>query len=203
MRLLKRFVLLAGVVFLGLASWAAFYAYDKGFTKKWRVIVLEEFRERGIEAEIGKLTLDPFEGLVARDVLLYLDPSRENLLAEVSRVSLDIDVLRLLRKEFFLNTIDVRDAHLSLPIDPTDKNSTRLDVQDFNARILMPENRIEISQAHGNLHGVHVNLRGSLFKPTGEEVNYLRDVFGGMGDGSAELYRQALLLVREFTKPIK
>lgn len=41
----------------------------------------------------------------------------------------------------------------------------------------------------------------SLFKPTGEEINQLRDVFGGMGDGSASLYRQALLLVREFTEP--
>ncbi|MEM8955333.1 MAG: AsmA family protein [Verrucomicrobiota bacterium] len=166
MRFFKRFALLFGTLLIALAAWGAFYAYDKGFTKKWRQIVHEEFQKRGIEADIGKLTLDPFEGLVARDVRLYLDPSRRNLLAEVSRVSLDIDVLRLLKKEFFLNTIDIRNADLSLPLDPADKKSTRLDINDFNARVLMPENRIEISQAHGNLHGVHINLRGSLFKPS-------------------------------------
>ncbi|MEM7145753.1 MAG: AsmA-like C-terminal region-containing protein [Verrucomicrobiota bacterium] len=169
MRFFKRFALLTGVMIVALAAWGAFYAYDKGFTKKWRRAVHEEFQKRGIEADIGKLTLDPFEGLVARDVRLYLDPSRRNLLAEVSRVSLDIDVLRLFKKEFFLNTIDIRNADLSLPVDPADEKSTRLDIKDFNARILMPENRIEISQAHGDLHGVHINLRGSLFKPSGLE----------------------------------
>lgn len=39
----------------------------------------------------------------------------------------------------------------------------------------------------------------SLYKPTGHEVNLLRDMFGPLGRGSKSAYREALRLVREFT----
>jgi transcriptional regulator with XRE-family HTH domain len=38
-----------------------------------------------------------------------------------------------------------------------------------------------------------------LFKPTGHEINMLRDVFGSLGRGSKSSYREALRLIREFT----
>lgn len=37
-----------------------------------------------------------------------------------------------------------------------------------------------------------------LYKPTGHEVNMLRDIFGPLGRGSKVAYREALRLVREF-----
>lgn len=40
----------------------------------------------------------------------------------------------------------------------------------------------------------------ALFKPTGEEINLLRDLFGSLGEGTPDNYREALLLVRAFTK---
>lgn len=39
----------------------------------------------------------------------------------------------------------------------------------------------------------------ALFKPTGHELNMLRDVFGPLGRGSKSSYREALRLIREFT----
>ena len=38
----------------------------------------------------------------------------------------------------------------------------------------------------------------TLIKPTGEEINLLRDFFGQIGDGTSDDYREALLLVRRF-----
>jgi transcriptional regulator with XRE-family HTH domain len=38
----------------------------------------------------------------------------------------------------------------------------------------------------------------ALYKPTGAEINMLRDIFGPIGKGSVEQYREALRLVREF-----
>jgi DNA-binding XRE family transcriptional regulator len=38
----------------------------------------------------------------------------------------------------------------------------------------------------------------SLYKPTGHEVNMLRDIFGPLGRGSKAAYREALRLIREF-----
>lgn len=37
-----------------------------------------------------------------------------------------------------------------------------------------------------------------LFKPTGHEINLLRDMFGPLGKGSKAAYREALFLVRAF-----
>lgn len=39
----------------------------------------------------------------------------------------------------------------------------------------------------------------ALFKPTGHEINMLRDIFGPLGRGSKSAYREALRLIREFT----
>lgn len=39
----------------------------------------------------------------------------------------------------------------------------------------------------------------SLYKPTGHELNMLRDLFGPLGRGSKSSYREALRLIREFT----
>ena len=39
----------------------------------------------------------------------------------------------------------------------------------------------------------------SLYKPTGHEINLLRDLFPPLGKGSKAGYREALRLVREFT----
>ena len=38
-----------------------------------------------------------------------------------------------------------------------------------------------------------------LYKPTGREVNMLADMFGPLGNGGKDLYREALRVVREFT----
>jgi transcriptional regulator with XRE-family HTH domain len=39
----------------------------------------------------------------------------------------------------------------------------------------------------------------SLYKPTGHEINMLRDIFGPLGRGSMTAYREALRLIREFS----
>ncbi len=39
-----------------------------------------------------------------------------------------------------------------------------------------------------------------LHKPTGKEINILRDTFAPLGKGSVDAYRQALLLIRMFSR---
>ena len=39
----------------------------------------------------------------------------------------------------------------------------------------------------------------ALYKPTGHEVNMLRDIFGPLGRGKRDAYREALRLIRQFT----
>ncbi len=42
-----------------------------------------------------------------------------------------------------------------------------------------------------------------IYKPTGEEIMFLRDTFGRLGEGSPEAYREALRVLRMFTGSAK
>jgi hypothetical protein len=64
----RRWTLWLMLVLLGGAVWLGVYAWDQGFTKKWRGLIAKELAKHGLRAEIGRLTLDPVEGLTARDV---------------------------------------------------------------------------------------------------------------------------------------
>ena len=162
-RLIPTLCILAVLAGLG---WAGIYAYDKGLTKRWRNLIMEELSRRGVEAEIDKLTFDPFEGLVARDVRIYEDENHESVLATINNITLDIDLARLVRKEQFLNTVDLRDADISFPIDPKKPKGERIEISNFSARIQMPEDTIDIQKAEFEIGGLIVNLRGMLTQPT-------------------------------------
>ncbi|MGI9243757.1 MAG: hypothetical protein ACR2RV_23370, partial [Verrucomicrobiales bacterium] len=171
-RLLPTFFVLALLAGLG---WAAVYSYDKGFTKRWRQLIMDELSRRGIEAEIGRLTFDPFEGLVARKVSIFEDENHQITLATINNLTLDIDLARLVRKEQFLNTIDLRDADISFPIDPTRPDGERIEIENFSARIQMPDETIDIQKAEFEIGGLVVNLRGALLQPSPTHQEKIRD----------------------------
>src|SRR5439155_1764042 len=41
------------------------YLAKRGFGREWRYRVVEELHRRGVEASVGRLTLDPFRGWIA------------------------------------------------------------------------------------------------------------------------------------------
>src|SRR3954452_6586290 len=93
-----------------------YYLARRGFGREWRTRVVEELHKRGVEAQIGRLTLDPFRGLVARHVRVFDYKNREITVALISEVSLDINYAALIHNEPFLNALDVRDAQITFPI---------------------------------------------------------------------------------------
>ncbi|MFK5923578.1 MAG: AsmA-like C-terminal region-containing protein [Verrucomicrobiota bacterium] len=162
------------LIFLILAiaggAWGAYYAREKGFTRTWRELIEAEISKQGYYVDIGKLTLGPLQGLVAQDVRFYQESNRKTVIAFIDKVILDIDLSQVMDKKIRINTIDFKDADLSLPIDPKDKNSERLQIRRCSARILMPADKIEIVKAEALIHGIQFSLKGSLFKaPTTDE----------------------------------
>ncbi len=161
-----RYVLAAiATVIIGAGAALGVYAYEHGFTKKWRRLIMNEFEKHGIIADLDKLTIDPFEGLVARNVRIYQDEDRKILFASVNNITLDVDLARLIREEQFLNTVDLRDASISLPVDLEDPNSERLEISNFSARIELPEDKIEITEARFEVNNVLITITGSLLQP--------------------------------------
>src|SRR5438876_1399295 len=141
-----------------------YYLAKRGFGREWRARVVEELHKRGVEAYIGRLTLDPFRGLVAKNVRIFDYKNRENTLALISEVSLDINYAALIHHEPFLNALDVRDAQIALPIKTGEGKADKAQLTDFRAHVYFPPEQIYVSQAEGVLCGIRISATGQLLK---------------------------------------
>jgi len=142
------------------------YLAKKGFGRQWRLRVVEELRKRGVEASVRRLTLDPFHGLVAQDVRIYDYKHRENTIARISEVALDINYAALLHHQPFINALDVRNAQLTLPLAETKDKPNQAQLKNFRAHIYFPPEQIYVSQAEGLLCGVRVSVTGRCRRAT-------------------------------------
>jgi hypothetical protein len=140
------------------------YLARKGFGREWRLRVVEELHKRGIEVSIGRLTLNPFRGLVAQDVRVFDYKNRANTLALVSEISLDINYAAFFHRQPFLNAVDVRNAQIWLPFTGGDNQPRQPRLRNFRAHVYFPPEQIYVSQAEGILAGVRVSVTGQLIK---------------------------------------
>jgi len=154
--------MILGVIF-GVGA-GGYYMAKRGFGRQWRYRVVEELRKHGVEANIGRLTLDPFRGLVAKNVRIFDYKNRENILAQISEVSLDINYAALIHHEPFLNALDVRDAQIILPLKTTDQNGGRAVLTNLRAHVYFPPEQIYVSQAEGTFCGIRISATGQLIK---------------------------------------
>src|SRR5438034_8572364 len=140
------------------------YLAKRGFGREWRYRVVEELHRRGVEASVGRLTLDPFRGLVAQNVRIFDYKNRENTLAVISEISLDINYAALIHHEPFLNALDVRNAQITLPLRATNGKTDKAQLNDFRAHVYFPPEQIYVSQAEGIFCGIRISATGQLIK---------------------------------------
>src|SRR5437899_9469146 len=148
-------------VILGIGG-GGYYLAKRGFGRQWRYRVVEELRKHGVEASIGRLTLDPFRGLIAKNVRIFDYKNRENTLALISEVSLDINYAALIHHESFLNALDVRDAQITLPLRTPEGRTEKVQLNNFRAHIYFPPEQIYVSQAEGIFCGIRISASGQL-----------------------------------------
>lgn len=157
---LRFIVVILGAALLG-GGW---YLAKKGFGRHWRNQITQELRKHGVEARIRRLTLDPFRGLVARDVRIFDYKKRENTLAVISEIALDINYAALLHHQPFLNAVDIRNAQVSLPLERVERKIDKAQLKNFRAHVYFPPEQIYVSQAEGIFCGVRISATGQLIK---------------------------------------
>src|SRR6476469_2329170 len=190
----RRVIRLSIVAFLLIFGWTGWYLARRGFGKGWRDRVSQELHKRGVEASIRRLTLDPFRGLVAQDVRVYDFKNRENTLAVISEVALDINYSALLYGKPFLNALDVRDAQITFPIKTAEGKTSRAQLTNLRAHIYFPPEQIYVSQAEGIFCGVRISATGQLIK---------RNDYKPSDDVSDEEWRQRMLLVHRVADELR
>ena len=144
---------------------AGWYAYHKGFTSKWRGIVTNEFRKRGFEVSLRRLTLDPLRGLVAKEVRVYETKERKRTVAFIDEMVLQVNYANLARGQPFLDALDLRDASLSLRLDSASSRGQRIEVEKLHALLFLPPQQIYLAHADAEVFGVRVHATGRLINP--------------------------------------
>ncbi len=169
MKIFKRaiqtsFYALCAVAFLLVAA-GTVYLNRVGLSAKWRDRVSSEFRRLGLEIEIGRLTVHPLRGLIAKDVSI-LDPDDANeRLVTVNHLGLHINLAGALRHIDFIDAVDLRHARISIPLDRDEKDGPRLRGEDVSALIYFSPGRVQVNRAEGLFHGIHISASGALLNP--------------------------------------
>jgi hypothetical protein len=165
----RRFLRVTRWLFLALVCaglvWLGWYGYTKGLGRHWRSLLEKEFARYGLTIDIGKITLDPFRGLIARDVQIFNNEQEESLLAEINQVSLDINYANLFQHEPALNSVDLSGASLQVPLNFRSPQAGKVRVTDFHARIYLLPGRIEVRQASALLYGIRISAAATLIHP--------------------------------------
>jgi hypothetical protein len=195
----RRILRLTIVALVLICGWTGWYLAKRGFGKEWRDRVSQELHKRGVEASIQRLTVDPVRGLIAQNVRIYDFKNRENTLAVISEVALDINYAALLHHQPFLNALDVRGAELTIPNPAAARGTPKTQIKELRAHIYFPPEQIYVSQAEGIFCGLRISATGQLIK---------RSDYKPSEEISDEQWRQRLLLVhrvadelRRFTFP--
>lgn len=145
---------------------AAAYQTGQRHLDSWlRTKLTEALAKENLRADIGRMSLDPLRGLVARDCRLYGGPDRSLLLATFDRLRVEGDVSRLLQRQQFISSLELTDAALAVPLDPENPQTGWLTLSGLSARLLASGDRFEVRQARGTLEGIPVTVEGTLLKP--------------------------------------
>jgi AsmA-like C-terminal region len=186
-----RFLFFAAICAL---AWSGWYLAKRGFGRQWRDRVVEELHKRGVEASVGRLTLDPVRGLIAQDVRIFDFKNHENTLAVISEIALDINYSALLHHQPFLNALDVHGTELTIPTQTTGTNALNPRITQFRAHIYFPPEQIYVSQAEGMFCGLRISATGQLIK---------RSDYKASGEVSEEERTERMMLIQRVADELR
>lgn len=162
---MRRFIQIFLILLLLGGGGGGWYLYKKGLTKPWRELVVEELRRRGVEVSFGALAVDPFRGLVARDVRVFESAERQRTVARVNEMVVEANYANAVRGRPFLDSLTLMDAALEFPLDPRNPSGPSVTVNKLSTRIVLPPDRLVISRLDAEILGVSVTASGQLVRP--------------------------------------
>ena len=152
--------------------------------------LLTEFRKRGVELSLRRLTLEPFRGIVAKEVKVYEKRGRKRTVAFVDEVLLVINYANLLRGKTFIDALDLRDANLDVPVDPTQRNSPKIEIRHLSGRLFLPPQQIYLSRLEAEVYGLRLRASGRAINPQAFRISKGKD--GERGGQPVELARRII-----------
>jgi hypothetical protein len=137
------------------------YLREVGVGKELNARVAAALSGNGFRTEIGRLSVDPFKGFVARDVAVWETSSGERNLARIERLVVSVNLTDLLAGKVTVNHVRLAETDVSVPLGPR-PDSPRVDAEGVSAELFMLNDDLRISSLEGRVQGIDVILSGSL-----------------------------------------
>lgn len=166
LRLLRRLLFF---IFTSFLLAAGVYLSTDSFRHRWHGFVTQELARIGVHLSIGSLTINPFGGLIAREVKIYNDATQKHVVAALDKLNLGMDMGLLFEGKVRIKSLDLTHANVALPVDPARPDLTVVELRDFQAKMFLDENHLDIRQASGVLAGLHISISGLLQLPEPQE----------------------------------
>jgi len=162
LRWLQRAGGMLGVLFVVAAVWGRLVGVPRGV----KDLLMQEFALRGLQVDMGKVTMDPWGGLVARDLVVYRDGRRKIEQLRLGRVELNLNWLGWREGEPMISGAQLRDADVAWPLgERVEMTARRVEaVMEFR-----PE-EIRLKRGRGQILGFDLNLQGRVGMEVGREV---------------------------------
>jgi len=118
-----------------------------------------------MHVEFDSLSYRLTSGLVAENVTVYADETKQSKIASLPSININLDKTKLMRGITKLNSVTLTDGHLEVPLDPADPNGTRMELSKINGMIDFPDGSTIITDSlTASYEGVMIKFTGNLWQ---------------------------------------
>lgn len=182
MRNLRTAVWLFFVALIPLTLLGLYWANKTGLPSTWRMAIEQEISKRGVHVEIGSLRYIPLKGFIASNVRVYAEEERIHEISKLERIQLVLDYASLASGDFRLRKIELRNAELSISVDPKEPSGDALQFEKVYGTIFIPNQKsIEIRNTRGKVGGVDVTMNARF--QTRDQIGGNKDDYDYNNDG--------------------
>lgn len=143
---------------------AIIYLREVGIGYEWKERVAAALGGNGLRTEIGKLTVDPFKGLIAENVVVRDTSAQDRDVARIEHLVVSVNFADLLAGRVTIDQVQLDETDVSIPFGK-EPDSPRLEVDGVSAELSLLGDQLRIGSLEGRVQGVRVVLSGSLRNP--------------------------------------
>ncbi|NNM29200.1 MAG: hypothetical protein HKO57_06745 [Akkermansiaceae bacterium] len=134
-----------------------------GFGGEWGERIGSELARRGIHADFTTVKLSPLRGVIARDVTVYFDASREQVFAEIPLLRIDLDRAKALRGELYLRALNMSRSTLRIPLGSDPEKPRMVTFEELTGAVSIDRHgRLTLENAKGSVAGVPFRMEAEL-----------------------------------------
>ena len=162
--LFKSVVRLALVlIFIGIPT-AVYYQRIHGIGFGAKEALGQALSSPTIEVNIGHLSINPFMGLVARDVRVQERGNNATTLASINQVAISISLGELMLGRVIVDSLSLREADASIPL-PKSPDDRRVTIKGINAEIILLGDSMRVSSFAATVEGIRILFTGEVQNP--------------------------------------